>query len=55
MSESVDRVVVFMDYQNVHGWVRRQFLPFGTDPSEGHVFPLKIGELLTKRRQPESE
>lgn len=25
MNETVDRVVVFMDYQNVHGWARRQF------------------------------
>lgn len=55
MSDTVDRVVVFMDYQNVHGWARRQFLPFGADPSEGHVFPLKIGGLLAERRRRESE
>lgn len=55
MSDDMDRVVVFMDYQNVHGWARRQFLPFGADPSDGHVFPLKIGELLTGRRRRESE
>ena len=55
MNDTVDRVVVFMDYQNVHGWARRQFLPFGADPSEGHIFPLKIGELLTERRRRESE
>lgn len=55
MSDDVDRVVVFMDYQNVHGWARRQFLPFGADPSDGHVFPLKIGELLAERRRRESE
>ena len=43
MSDDVDRVVVFMDYQNIHGWARRQFLPFGADPSEGHgsVIPWK--------------
>ena len=35
MSDDVDRVVVFMDYQNVHGWARRQFLPFGADPATG--------------------
>ncbi|MCL2463779.1 MAG: NYN domain-containing protein [Micrococcales bacterium] len=51
----VDRVVVFMDYQNVHGWARRQFLPFGADPGDGHVFPLKVGELLTQRRRRNSE
>lgn len=55
MSEAADRVVVFMDYQNVHGWARRQFLPFGTEPADGHVFRLKIGELLTQRRRRESE
>ncbi len=37
MSETVDRVVVFMDYQNVHAWARRQFLPYVSDPSAGHV------------------
>lgn len=55
MSDAVDRVVVFMDYQNVHGWARRQFLPFGADPGDGHVFPVKVGELLTRRRARESE
>jgi uncharacterized LabA/DUF88 family protein len=50
-----DRVAVFMDYQNVHGWARRQFLPLGADPSEGHVFPLKVAELLVSRRQRDSE
>lgn len=44
-----------LTHQNVHGWARRQFLPFGADPSDGHVFPLKIGELLTGRRRRESE
>lgn len=24
MSDTVDRVVVFMDYQNIYGWARRQ-------------------------------
>jgi len=55
MSDNTDRVVVFMDYQNVFGWARRQFLPFGADPAEGHVFPLKVGELLTGRRVRDSE
>ncbi len=27
MSDAVDRVVVFMDYQNVHVWARGQFFP----------------------------
>lgn len=51
----MDRVVVFMDYQNVHGMARRQFLNFGADPADGHVFPLKVGELLAHRRRRESE
>lgn len=55
MSGAVDRVMVSMDYQNVHGWARRQFLPFGGEAADGHVFPLKIGELLTQRRRRESE
>lgn len=55
MSDKVDRVVVFMDYQNVHGWARRLFLPFGSEASDGQVFPLKIGELLATRRRRESE
>ncbi|MGO1590892.1 MAG: NYN domain-containing protein [Ancrocorticia sp.] len=55
MANNVDRVVLFMDYQNVHGWARRQFLPFGSGASNGHVFPLKVGELLTERRQRESD
>ncbi|MDR2974668.1 MAG: NYN domain-containing protein [Propionibacteriaceae bacterium] len=50
-----DRVVVFMDYQNVHGWARRQFLDLGADPSDGHVLPLKVGELLVSRRDRDSE
>lgn len=55
MSDTAGRVAVFTDYQNVHGWARRQFLPFGADPSDGHVLPLKVGELLASRRQRESE
>jgi uncharacterized LabA/DUF88 family protein len=51
----MDRVVVFIDYQNVHGWARRQFLPYGADAAQGHIFPLKVGELLTSRRKRPSE
>lgn len=46
----MDRVVVFMDYQNVHGWARRQFLSYGAAKSDGHVSPVKVGDLLVKRR-----
>ena len=51
----MDRVVVFIDYQNVHGWARRQFLPYGADAAHGHIFPLKVGELLAARRKRPSE
>ncbi|MDR0784036.1 MAG: NYN domain-containing protein [Propionibacteriaceae bacterium] len=53
--DAPDRVVVFLDYQNVHGWARRQFLNFDADLSDGHVFPLKVGELLTSRRKRDSD
>lgn len=49
MSDDVERVVVFMDYQNIHGWARRQFLPFGADPGDGHIFspPRSVNSLLS--------
>lgn len=50
-----DRVVVFMDYQNVHGWARRCFLGHGADVSEGHVSPAKVGSLICDRRKRPSE
>jgi uncharacterized LabA/DUF88 family protein len=53
--DAVDRVVVFMDYQNIHGWARRRFLDLGADPGDGHVFPLKVAELLVSRRRRDSE
>ncbi len=46
-----DRVMVFIDYQNVHLSALSQFHPYGTHPAKGHVNPLKIGqELVLKRR-----
>lgn len=55
MTGAPDRVVVFMDYQNIHGWARRSFCDFGADVSDGHISPLKIGEMLTARRPRPSE
>lgn len=49
------RVVVFIDYQNAHGWARRRFFPRGSDPAQGHFDPLALGQLLCKRRRYESE
>lgn len=49
-----DRVVVFLDYQNVHGWARRQFYPYGAYPAQGHIDPLRTAQYLVSRRQRES-
>ena len=52
-SGSADRVVVFMDYQNVHGWARRQFHPVNSAAAVGHIDPLRLAQLLvTRRRRP---
>lgn len=45
------RVAVFFDYQNVHGWARRNFLPYGAEPSDGHIDPLATAQLLVRRRK----
>lgn len=50
-----DRVVVFMDYQNVHGWARRSFNRLNADPSVGHIDPLRLAHLFVHRRQRPSE
>ncbi len=50
-----DRVMVFIDYQNVHGWARRQFHPTNADPAVGHIDPRRLGQLLTDRRVRTSE
>jgi uncharacterized LabA/DUF88 family protein len=46
----MDRVAVFIDYQNVHGWARRCFHPVNCHPSQGHVDPLRLAQHLTGRR-----
>jgi hypothetical protein len=50
-----DRVIVFVDYQNVRGWARRQFHPVNVHPAAGHVDPLHLAQLLTARRNRPSE
>jgi len=50
-----DRVMVFVDYQNVYGWARRQFHGINPASAEGHVDPLLLGEHLVSRRQRPSE
>jgi len=51
----LDRVIVFLDYQNVHGWARRQFHPIGTHPADGHIDPLLLGQTLVGGRRRPSE
>ena len=46
-----DRVAVFIDYQNVHGWARRKFLPVNAHPADGHIDPLRLAQLLVSRRR----
>lgn len=46
-----DRVTVLIDYQNVHGWARRQFHDYGSDPATcGHIDPVRLGQLIVQRR-----
>lgn len=46
-----DRVTVLIDYQNVHGWARRLFHDYGSDPATcGHIDPLRVGQLIVQRR-----
>src|SRR5690606_9528998 len=52
---TVDRLTVFVDYQNVHGWSRRKFFPYGADAAAGHIYPIKLGELLASRRNRPTE
>ncbi|MFC0864314.1 NYN domain-containing protein [Sphaerimonospora cavernae] len=44
------RVVVFMDYQNVHGSALRAFWPRGTHPANGHIDPYRLGQLIVQKR-----
>lgn len=50
-----DRVMVFIDYQNVHGWARRKFHPPSVDPAVGQIDPLRLGQLIVSRRARTSE
>ena len=44
-----DRVVVFLDYQNVYYGAREAFHPLYAPPWDGHVNPLKLAELITAK------
>jgi uncharacterized LabA/DUF88 family protein len=46
--------MVFIDYQNVHGWARRCFHPAVTDLAAGHIDPLALAQHLVHRRRRDS-
>src|SRR5437762_812172 len=48
-----DRVMVFLDYQNVHFTALEKFYPFGTPHHAGHIDPRALADLIvSKRRYP---
>lgn len=49
------RVMVFIDYQNVHLIAHRRFFPSALSPARTHVDPKRIGELIVSRRNAPSE
>ena len=46
----VDRVTLFIDYQNVYATARAQFHADSDPPQDGHVWPVALGELIVGRR-----
>lgn len=45
-----DRVVLFIDYQNVYRWAREMFCDHRVDPHwNGQIDPLKLGNLVVDR------
>lgn len=47
--EMTDRVVVFIDYQNVYMGAREAFCGRGGPHTDGQIAPWRLGELLTSR------
>lgn len=50
----MDRVAVFIDYQNVHLTAYEKFAPFGVELETSHINPAKLGQLIVDRRPYES-
>lgn len=50
-----DRVVVFLDYQNVYMGARSAFHPYGAPSPAGQVDPYRLGELLVSKGPPDVE
>lgn len=44
------RVIVFIDYQNVHNGALRAFWPPGTHPSKGHISPIGVAQRIVAKR-----
>lgn len=44
------RVVVFLDYQNAHGWARQLYCPYGTPLHRCLINPIRLAELIVERR-----
>lgn len=49
--EAPPRVVLFVDYQNMHFTAYGRFKPAGVKLSRGHIDPVALGELLVRRRR----
>lgn len=43
-----ERVVVFLDHQNVYHGAREAFHAWGAPPQDGQIDPRKLGELITR-------
>lgn len=50
-----ERLVVFIDYQNVHLTAHNLFGQYGARPETTLVHPLRIAEMIVRKRQIESE
>jgi hypothetical protein len=46
----VQRVIVFVDYRRAYLGARQRFVHGDSSATIGHIDPLKLGELLVKRR-----
>ncbi|MET9826578.1 NYN domain-containing protein [Streptomyces sp. NPDC006349] len=47
----LERVAVFIDYQNVHLSAREAFLPWGSPTKEGHIDPCAFARALVAMRK----
>jgi uncharacterized LabA/DUF88 family protein len=47
----VDRVAVFLDYQNVHFSALHLYCPYGTPPERALVHPLRVAQRILSRRR----